>query len=235
MVISYCSQIKNRFYQFKQTFHHNINHIKNNPNTEWIIVDCDSQDGLYEYMLKFGIMDRIHYYKTLNYYDYSIPVAKNLAARLSSGDYIFNLDIDNYIGDATQQIYSAGCGVYCNIFKQGVYGRIGCSRTIFNRIGGYDESFLPAGKHDMDLIARCQLINYTFKHIPCVIKPILNSKIETIINTNSNMNWETMNYLNSKKMQYNIQNNIYCPNKKFTSCNLEYNFTEKRTLSEEIK
>jgi glycosyltransferase involved in cell wall biosynthesis len=236
MIISYCSQVKNRFYQFQQTFSHNINHIKNNPDTEWIIVDCDSRDGLYQYMLKLGITDRVHYHRTLNYRNYSIPVAKNLAVRLSSGDYAFNLDVDNYIGNATNQIKNLGTktGVCCNIFNRGVYGRIGCSRRVFNMVGGYDESFLPAGKHDIDFMARCKLVNYYFKHIPCTINPILNSKIQTVINTDSDMEWETMNFLNGKKMEYNIENKIHCPNTKFTSCDLEYNFTKKITLSEEI-
>ena len=50
MLISYCSQIKNRFYQFKQTFYHNLEIIKNNKNTEWIIVDCDSSDDMSDFM-----------------------------------------------------------------------------------------------------------------------------------------------------------------------------------------
>jgi len=187
-------------------------------------------------MSKFGISDRVHYHRTLNYHSYSIPVAKNLAVRLSSGDYVFNLDIDNYIGNATSQIKSLGTkiGVCCDIFKRGVYGRIGCSRKIFNIVGGYDESFLPAGKHDTDFISRCKLINYYFKHIPCMINPISNSKIETTLNTGSDLNWDNMNDLNGEKMKYNIKNKIHCPNKKFTSCDLEYNFTKKITLSEEI-
>jgi glycosyltransferase involved in cell wall biosynthesis len=236
MIISYCSQVKNRLYQLKQTIQYNLDHIKNNKNTEWIIIDCHSNDGLYEFMRALGQIDRVHYYRALNYHSYSIPVAKNLAVRLSHGDYVFNLDIDNYIGNATAQIKSLGyrIGVCCDIFKRGVYGRIGCSRKVFNMVGGYDESFLPAGKHDIDFMARCKLINYYFKHIPCMINPILNSKTETVINTGADMDWETMNSLNGEKMEYNLQNKIHCPNIKFTSYDFEYNFTKKITLSEEI-
>lgn len=236
MTISYYSQVKNRLHQFKQTAKINLEHIKNNPETEWIIVDCNSKDGFYEYMYDLGSIDRVHYYKTLNYDRYSIPVAKNFAARLSSGRYIFNLDIDNYIGNASHQITDLGLnmGVCCNVFKKGIYGRIGCSKKIFNKVGGYDESFLPAGKHDMDFMARCEILDYKFKHIKCSIPPVLNSKIDTVINSNSEIDWDTMNFLNGKKMNYNITNGIYSPNKKFTSCTFEYNFTKKITLSEEI-
>lgn len=235
-MISYYSQIKNRLHQFKQTVEANLEHIQNNPNTEWVIVDCGSQDGLYEYMRNFVGISGLHYYRTLNYKTYSIPIAKNFAARLSSGKYLFNLDIDNYIGNATAQISNLGfnTGVFCDIFKKGVYGRIGCSKTTFNKVGGYDESFLPAGKHDIDLIMRCNLVNYRFKHIPCVISPILNSKTDTVINTGSTLDWETMNTLNGQKMARNLQNNIYRPNKNFTSCIFEYNFITQIKLSEEM-
>lgn len=236
MLISYCSQVKNRLYQLKRTIDLNLQHICNNRNTEWIIVDCDSNDGLYEYIKKFGPIERFHYYKTLDYNSYSIPVAKNFAIRLSSGSYVFNLDIDNYIGEATNQINYLGSdiGVCCNILRRGVYGRIGCNKSIFNKVGGYDESFLPAGKHDTDFIKRCQLVNYYFKHMPCVVDPILNSKTDTTLNMNCMMDWKTMNSINNDKMQYNLQNQIYCPNKKFTSCILEYNFKTIVNLSERI-
>jgi hypothetical protein len=68
MTISYCSQVKNRLYQFKQTVGLNLEHIAKNKNTEWVIVDCGSTDGLYNYMKKLGVMDRVHYYKTLIYF-----------------------------------------------------------------------------------------------------------------------------------------------------------------------
>jgi glycosyltransferase involved in cell wall biosynthesis len=236
MLISYCSQVKNRFYQFEQTFKHNLDHIINNLNTEWIIVDCDSNDGLYNHMRNLGIIDRVHYYRTLDYKKYSIPVAKNFAIRLSSGDYIFNLDIDNYIANATYNINKIGLnqGVCCNIFKRGIYGRIGCSKKMFNIIGGYDESFLPAAKHDTDLINRCQLIGYEFQNIPCSKYPVENSKTETIKNTKSIFSWKMMNFLNTRKMNYNLRNKIYCPNKRFTNCTFEYNFTKIIKLPKEL-
>jgi glycosyltransferase involved in cell wall biosynthesis len=235
VLISYCSQVKNRFYQFQKTFKNNLEHLINNKDTEWVIVDCGSTDGLYEFLKDFGTADRLHYYKTLNFHSYSIPIAKNFSARLSSGDYIFNLDIDNYIGDATSQIKEAGFGgLCCNILKRGIYGRIGCSREIFYKVGGYDESFLPAGKQDTDLMERCKSLNYTFKHVLCSMSPVLNSKLETTINMDTDLDWQTMNLLNDKKMRHNLDNNIFCPNVKFTSCEFEYNFTKIIKLYEGI-
>jgi predicted glycosyltransferase involved in capsule biosynthesis len=235
MLISYCSQVKNRFYQFQQTFKNNLEHLISNKDTEWIIVDCDSTDGLYEHIRALGPIDRFYYYKALNFYSYSIPIAKNFSARLCSGDYIFNLDIDNYIGDSTSQIKQAKFGgICCNVFKKGIYGRIGCSREIFYKVGGYDESFLPAGKHDTDFMERCKSLNYTFKHVICRDNPILNSKLETTINMDTTLDWKSMNLSNGEKMKYNLDNKIFCPNVKFTSCEFEYNFNQTIKLSEDL-
>jgi glycosyltransferase involved in cell wall biosynthesis len=216
--------------------------IRTNENTEWVIVDCGSRDGVSEFMKEFinspGHCDRIHYYRTLNFKNYSIPIAKNFSLRISSGDYLFNLDVDNFIGDATENIMKmAPKGVCCNVFRKGVYGRIGCSREMFNKVGGYDESFLPAGKHDTDFKMRCELMGYNFIDIPCTTKAILNSKEETIKNMRSVwkfFGWKFMNSRNEKKMKRNIQRKIHHPNKKFTSCIFEHNFTNKITLSEDI-
>ena len=230
MLISYCSQIKNRFYQFKQTFYHNLEIIKNNKNTEWIIVYCDSSDDISDFMNYFikssKHINRIHYYKTINFKNYSIPIAKNFAARLSSGDYLFNLDIDNFIGDVTESIIKlAPKGICCNVMKKGVYGRIGYSREMFDKVGGYDESFLPAGKHDTDLKLRCGLIGYEFIDIPYKIEAILNSKEETTKNIESDLDWKTMNFINGKKMKDNISSKNFHPNKEFTKCELIHNFS----------
>jgi predicted glycosyltransferase involved in capsule biosynthesis len=230
MLISYCSQIKNRFYQFKQTFEHNLDVVRINENTEWIIVDCESCDEMSDFMNYFikspKYFNRIHYYRTLNFKNYSIPIAKNFPSRLSSGDYLFNLDIDNFIGDATENIMNVGPkGVCCDVFRKGVYGRIGYSREMFNKVGGYDESFLPAAKHDTDLKLRCEMIGYEFINMPCKIEPILNSKEETTKNIESDVNWKEMNIINSKKMNENISNKNFCPNKEFTKCQLIYNFS----------
>jgi predicted glycosyltransferase involved in capsule biosynthesis len=117
-------------------------------------------------------------------------------------------------------------GVCCNVFRKGVYGRIGYSKEVFNKVGGYDESFLPAGKHDTDLKLRCELIGYIFVDIPCKMEAILNSKDETTKNIVSDLDWKTMNIVNTKKMHENISNNNFCPNKKFTKCELIHNFSK---------
>ena len=238
MIISYCSQIKNRFHQFSQTFQHNLEKIQTHKNTEWVIVDCESDDGMQGFMKEFvdsGVEPRVRYYRTVKYQPYSIPVAKNFSTRLSSGDYIFNLDADNFISDATETIMKKGehVGIYCDVFRMGVYGRVGCSRRVFWEAGGYDESFFPAGKHETDLRLRCvELLGCHFDHADCKIPAILNSKDDTIKHTKSSMSWKTMNFINQCKMKMNLDSNNFRPNKKFTKCDFIENFNKKIRLEE---
>jgi len=201
--------------------------INQNKNIEWIIVDCGSDDGMSDFMMNNIKLERIHYYQTLDYNEYSIPIAKNFAARLSSGDYFFNLDVDNFVSNSIENIkkYNPD-GIWCNIFRKGVYGRIGCSKDVFKEVGGYDESFLPAGCHDTDFVKRCELLGYKFSHIDCELLPILNSKEETIKNMNSDLSWKEMNDKNKQKMNKNLSNKIFNPNKKFTNCKFLYNFSD---------
>jgi len=238
MKISFCSQIKNRFNQFSQTFAHNLDKINNHDNTEWLIVDCGSDDGLKEFMREFTasrVEPRIKYYQAVDYDSYSIPIAKNFSARLSSGDYIFNLDVDNFISDVTETITEKGedVGIYCNVFKLGIYGRLGCSRRMFKKVGGYNESFFPAGKHETDLRLRCsELLGYRFEDVACKIPAISNSKEDTIKHTKSSMSWKTMNFINQCKMKVSLSEKDYHPNKKFTGCEFIKDFKEKTRLEE---
>jgi len=238
MFISYCTQIKNRLPQFEQVFAHNLAHVLDNPDTEWVIVDCDSSDGLDAFIAdEFPVFPaHVHYYRSRPQ-AYSIPVAKNFAARLSSGDYLFNLDADNFIGDTSAHIRRVGRydGICCDLFKRGVYGRIGCARKIFEFVGGYDESFLPAAKHDVDLRARCGIIGYNFVNVVPDIGAILNVKEDTVRNFASDLSWEQMHALNTEKMQQNLALRNYCPNQCMTSGEFIYNFDSVVRLTEDFK
>ncbi len=238
MFISYCTQIKNRLPQFERVFAHNIAHIANNPDTEWVVVDLDSDDGLPEFIAT-QLLDcppRFHYYRA-SPQPYSIPVAKNFAVRLSAGDYVFNLDADNFIGDMSAKIRTRGhsVGVCCDMFRLGIYGRIGLSRKIFEIVRGYDEAFLPAAKHDVDLRARCGLIGYTFTHVDPDIPAILNAKADTIKNFESVLSWDQMHARNTEQMQKNLELANYCPNKTMTPGDFVHHTGRVIRLTKEFK
>ena len=180
-----------------------------------------------------NLKNKIHYYKTLDYIKYSIPVSKNFAARLSSGDFIFNLDIDNYLDNVIDEIFKLDIdvGVFCNVFGKGIYGRVGCHRHIMERVGGYDESFLPAASHEGDLMERCKFLGYSFKDIMPQKGAILNSKEDTVRWCERNISWEEMELSNRQKAKYNILNKIIFPNNSFINCRFVYNFNKEAELN----
>ena len=228
MKISICSQIKNRLYQFSKTFPKNIETLKNSRDIEWIIVDCESSDGLDQYLKEYLIQyDFLKYYRTINYNeDYSIPVAKNFAARLSSGDYLFNLDTDNFLDNIIDEIRSTDKGVHCSEYLKGTHGRIGMSREVFVKLGGYDENFYPAGVHDNDIMLRAKYLDYSFKDVPNITPAIYNNKDDTVKNFNK-LNWEKMREYNEIIMLYNEKKKVLNPNlNNHKSCSFELNFKE---------
>jgi hypothetical protein len=233
-MISFYSQVKNRYSQLEQTIHYNLEQISKNKNTEWVIVDAGSNDGCVG-LIKDNLLgkERTSFYQALDFYDYSQPIFKNFAARLTSGDYIFNLDIDNFID--MKSIKDLSKGTICSTQeRRGCHGRIGCSREIFQKVGGYNESLHPAGCQDLDLISRCQMIGYEFiEHIPSIM-PIQNTKEETIKNINNpyGLTWDQINELNKEIMNKNIREKNFCPNKKFSPCKFLYNSTFIKELTE---
>jgi glycosyltransferase involved in cell wall biosynthesis len=226
MKISVCTQIKNRLYQFSKTFLKNAETLKKYQDVEWIVVDCGSSDGLSEYIEEYlEKYSFVKYYQAIDF-KYSIPIAKNFAVRFSSGDYVFNLDCDNYLDNILNEIKSTDQGVHCHEYLKGTHGRIGMSKEIFVKIGGYDENFFPAGVHDNDIMLRANYLDYKFKSIPSVTAPISNTKKDTVKDFEG-IDWETMVKYNEVIMRYNEKKKLLNPNNDiFTSCSFIYNLKD---------
>jgi hypothetical protein len=224
-------------YQFKETFYENLDTINKYPNVAWTIVDIDSNDGIEDFFAQFLSsynQNNINYYRIIEDFPYSIPIAKNFSLRLSNGYFLFNLDIDNYLDDIIDIILSLNdtVGIRCNTMHKGVYGRLGCHSDSLKTVGGYDESFLPAGGHENDLIKRLSNIGYGLNHIECKKMPIPNSKEETVKNFIGNhLSWKEMNKVNFYKTKHNLYNKIINPNIKFTRASFIHNFKNKIELS----
>jgi glycosyltransferase involved in cell wall biosynthesis len=236
MKISLCSQVKNRIDQLRQTFDHNIDAIQKNKNLEWVIVDSKSTDGIEEFIkqnLHLGD-NRLHFYQTIDDVPYGQPIYKNFSARLSKGDYLFNLDIDNFI-DISNFDFVPNL-ICCLEYRKGTHGRVGMPRDVFKLVGGYDESFYAAGAHDLDLINRCTAAGFKFIDVRPKISSIPNTKEDTMKNSHNpdNLTWDKMNKLNLDKLKFNIQNNIINPNSQFQICKFINNFKEVATLGSEF-
>lgn len=187
MKISFCTTCKNRLWQFKQTVFDNLNEIARDGNSELILVDYNDTQGLENFVkdnLQYYIDNDILIYlqeKDSEFFDMSR--AKNLSHLGSNGDYLFNLDADNFIRDLIprlREILKIDTDIvshaYDNIDRGG-FGRIGISRNIFNKLGGYDEDMSGVWGEDTDLIFRCLSNSLKFAHI------IQHNKVLTVPNT----------------------------------------------------
>jgi len=208
------------------------NNIKNMGEVEFVFLDCGGNEGLtewiaenYRYELEKGFLS--YYYCDMKYWHSSI--AKNTAHKLGRGEYLVNLDCDNFCGIrggewVLKKIGGSGGSSDIIIHMHngekgsGTFGRIGISKRIFEEIGGYDESLMPMGYQDNDLIERCKLFGYT------VIKEvnkkyawsIQQTKSESLLNIYKEefvaCNWNEMRKGNKMFCAAKYKNGIYKAN-----------------------
>nr|QFG74576.1 MAG: hypothetical protein [Megaviridae environmental sample] len=225
-MISFCITCMNRLYQLKNTLPINLED-NSSDNVEFILVDFNSSDGLKDYILKNYSNELksgyLKYYFTdeLNYWHTSI--AKNTAHMLAKGDYVVNLDCDNYTGKyggtKLLEIHRDNPNSIIHqtnyMIGSGNCGRISLSKKNFLLLGGYDESFYQCGYNDPDLIDRAEKIGLKYIGWNNINynRSIPNSKKDTIKNCNSKLTWEEMNKFNKILSKFNIEKKEYVANK----------------------
>ena len=168
--ISFCTTCSNRLWQIKETLQKNLESL--NDEHELVLVDYGSSDGLSDWVwsnFKNHIENsKLVFFEVKNEVRWNMARAKNLAHRLASGEYLFNLDADNFATRADIELIAAAkhANLYCWQWSgsktDGSPGRIGVPRKIFSWLGGYDETLLPMGGQDIDLLNR---LNMTAKGI----------------------------------------------------------------------
>ena len=123
-----------------------------------------------------------------------------------------NLDADNLIDTAIteineefhQQIHALH--LWSGRFGDGTYGRIAIDAARYAEAGGYDESFLPMGYQDMDILDRLRGLGCVIKHRPCKTgTAIQNTADESIEHCRiQHMSWEDFNRANQQASHANI-------------------------------
>lgn len=145
MVISYCSTCKGRLWQLKQSLPINIK--LTSDEVEIILLDYHSDDGLQDYIfneyqdyLKTG---KLKYYKLVDYFDgFDMAFAKHIVHSLATGDILFNLDADNFIGTTIPELLNLPRdSILVSEPLEGtgdsMVGRIGIHKSNYIAIGGY--------------------------------------------------------------------------------------------------
>jgi hypothetical protein len=159
--ISFCSTTFNRLWQLEKTLEINLRALDDNQ--ELVLADFGT-DGtsawVWENHSSAIKSKKLVFFEVKSPVSWHVAKAKNLAHRLSSGEYLFSLDGDNFIDsqdiNAIKKASELGKPIHqwSGSWSDGSAGRIGLPRHLFFDIGGYDEAFLPMGGDDVDLIRR---------------------------------------------------------------------------------
>ena len=139
--------------------------------------------------------------------------AKNLAHFAATGDYVVNLDADNFIGDTIktwrrfwQDNPDTIIHGFCGKGSDGTGGRVGMAKHHFLALGGYDEDMLPMGYDDWDLIHRAEAYGLDFIGLTQRgIAAVRNDHTERIRYSGTGLPQETMGKLNVARSQESIR------------------------------
>lgn len=186
--LSFCTTCRNRLWQLKETLPQNLQSI--NDGHEIVLVDYGSTDGLDDWIWskyeQFIQDKKLVFFQVKNEVRWNIARAKNLAHRLASGDYLFNLDADNFVLPTDIKLIEKARDLKLNSWQfsgflpDGSFGRIGVPKSVFNDMGGYDEALPPMGGQDVDLLRRLASVHKTARLYPPARSAITNSSYDKV-------------------------------------------------------
>ncbi|SHJ38527.1 DUF6734 family protein [Aquimarina spongiae] len=166
--ISLCTVVMNRFDHLITTLKHNLEVVKKfKGKVDINIIDYNSTDGLEDFLFSQnwfieGVREGlIIYYKnyTAEYYHRSLP--KNVVHYLALGEYLINIDADNFVSSSylnyslslieKEKRFFLRPSILCT---GGSFGRIMVHREDFKKIGGYNLKIETYGYEDTEFTLR---------------------------------------------------------------------------------
>lgn len=209
MKISFCTTCHNRLWQLKLTLKENLKIISDQ--NEMVLVNFGSTDQLSDWVWDHFSYEINHkvltYFETTNDVSWNVSRAKSLAHRIAKGDYLFNLDADNYVSiNDLAHIKKAAelkkpCHQWSGNWMDGSFGRIGLPKSVFKSIGGYDECLLPMGSQDRDLLQRLNAADIPIFKLPSPEKNAISNsfedKIKSLMPKNSGKSQKIYDQLNN--------------------------------------
>ena len=203
--VCFCTSIKDRLWQIKQTLPSNLRNLENTDH-RIAIADYGSNDGLEGWLGSTGIIDspNLIYQKfDIGEFSWSSPVAKNLASSLAPDGYgIFNLDADNFVTiNDVEKIFDLlnndqVVHQFSGKWGDGSFGRIGLPPQMFAELSGYEERFLPMGYQDADILTRAEKRGLNVINLGAPSKEAIQNDAETKFAFCGKMNGIKMNEVN---------------------------------------
>lgn len=214
--LSFCISHKNRVPYLKQTLRQNLEDNRvDQAMVEFVLVDFGSDEDLVPWLLSEFSADLssgyLRFFQTNVLKEWHACIAKNTVHRLAKGAILVNLDCDNFTGarggkfvidSFTQAKENLMWWQYSKKKLDGTFGRIGMTRDIFEKLGGYDESLLPMGYQDGDLKDRALALGLRLCHER---NPAFNQAIKNEKYTPTNMTWKAMNEQNERTSRANVK------------------------------
>lgn len=234
--ISFCSTCKNRLWQLNKTLVENIKTVRADGRSEIVLVNYNSQDGLNEWIERFksdikaGTLRYVHEQTELYFH---CSKAKNLAHFAAIGEFVVNLDCDNFIGRTIatyRNIWNADNDTviqgFCGSYQDGTYGRIGMAKRHFDALGGYDEKMLAIGHQDRDLLARARASGLHIRRVKQRgIPAIRNDVHEKMKYAEPGYTHQQMVSYNSRRLEESLKTGRLTANYKRRPVNVLINFS----------
>lgn len=161
MIISFVTTCMNRDSSLKLTLPVNIQVLKSYPEANITLLSYNSKGNIRDIVAPYIDNPQLFYYEEREAEHFSMSHAKNMVTRLANGDFIVNLDADNFLSPLymNQLLKSLSLGAQYILPMMprkncGIDGRIGFFKEFFIEHKGYDESFTGWGYDDTDLVKR---------------------------------------------------------------------------------
>ncbi|GAU65944.1 hypothetical protein SSP35_02_03130 [Streptomyces sp. NBRC 110611] len=253
--ISFCMTCKDRLWQLRETLLENLERVEADGNAEIVLVNYHSQDGLdawvraYRTYMDRGVLRYLHERTEPNFH---MSKAKNLAHFGATGEFLVNLDADNFIGETIPAWRGQWAREYDTLIHgfvpetdkgrvgardglpaegNGTSGRIGLPRRHFMALGGYDEAMLPMSQQDVDLIDRARAYGLSVVRLPQAGRAsICNSLQEKLQHTGQSLSWEEMRRRNLERRRENLRLGRLAVNRGRSAVRVLLNFAEEIEL-----
>lgn len=228
--LTFVMALMNRFHQIEKTLIKNLeDNWQDKDDIEFVLMDVNSKDGFRDWITnnedlkKYTECDYLRYYETDVIDQWHASIGKNTATHQAYGTIVVTLDCDNFTG------YRGGKFVIDQFEKNdyncvmhqfdwnpqnGNFGRIALTKKKFDEIGGYDQSLLPMGYQDWDIIKRaeatgCKYINPTDAEFNRAIENEGGKELSMANQKDDHkkMGWTEMNRINKLKCHINLYQN----------------------------
>jgi hypothetical protein len=224
--LTFVMALMNRYHQIEQTLLKNLeDNWEDRDDVEFVLMDISSEDGFRDWirnqdLKKYTECGYLRYYETDILNEWHASIGKNTATHQARGTIVVTLDCDNFTGyrggrfvitQFEQNDYNCVVHQFDWNPQNGNFGRIALTKEKFNEIGGYDQSLLPMGYQDWDIIkraeaSRCKYINPTDEEFN---RAIVNEGGKELSMANQKdehkkMGWIEMNRINKLKCHINL-------------------------------